>query len=318
MSVVVPTVELNSGYSLPLVGLGTWMSEPDKVGNAVEIAIRSGYRHIDCAFAYLNQEEIGEGIERCIKKGLVERKDLFITTKIWNTYHSAKKTRENFKKCMCDLRLDYLDLLLIHWPQGYQEGGEVFPKAGESDKMLYSDVDYLETWKTMEQFVKEKKVHSIGLSNFNHKQIERICAEGSIKPAVLQIEFHPYFQQRKLREFCDRLGIAVMAYSPLGNMKNPFRKKTDPCIMEDPVLIGIGKKYGKTSAQVVLRWIVQQKVLCIPKSISEERIKENINVFDFSLTDEEMTAIDNLDRNWRTIVLERDSDHMYYPFNEEY
>uniref|UniRef100_A0A1I7VLP4 Aldo_ket_red domain-containing protein n=1 Tax=Loa loa TaxID=7209 RepID=A0A1I7VLP4_LOALO len=212
-------------------------------------------------------------------------------------------------------------------------------------KCIYSDVDYLDTWRAMEEYVKLKKIRSIGLSNFNHKQILRVINNCTIKPAVLQVELHPYFQQHKLHNFCQEYGIVVTAYSPLANPTMPFRKATDAVLLDDPVILKLAKVHHKSAAQcfgylklygygqlfelgrhvsgvlpanIILRWGIQRGLVVIPKSVTEKRIIENINIFDFELKPEEMTLINSLDKNWRILDLSRDADHPFFPFNEEY
>uniref|UniRef100_A0A1I7XB24 Aldo_ket_red domain-containing protein n=1 Tax=Heterorhabditis bacteriophora TaxID=37862 RepID=A0A1I7XB24_HETBA len=315
----VSTIKLSSGYDMPLVGLGTWQSNPGEVGKAVETAIRVGYRHIDCAWVYANQNEVGEALKKSIGR-IVKREELFITSKIWNTFHSESSCKASVDEILSQLQLDYVDLMLIHWPMGYEEGGDPFPKSDDGTKMRYSNEDYITTWKTLENIVKTGKIRSIGISNFNHKQIDRILNIATITPAVLQVELHPYFQQKKLREFCKDNNIVITAYSPLGNPGSTmFRKEGDPNIMADEVLKEISKTHGKSIAQIALRWEIQHNIIVIPKSVTEGRIKENINIFDFALSETEMATIDKLDQNWRFVDLTfRDSDHPHFPFLEEY
>ncbi|CAJ0585509.1 unnamed protein product, partial [Mesorhabditis spiculigera] len=313
-----PTLPLSSGHSIPILGLGTWLSKPGEVGQAVDLALKAGYRHIDCAQAYQNQQEIGAVFKR-VFSGEIPREDVFVTSKVWNTFHSYQKAKEAIDLILAELELEYVDLMLIHWPMGYEEGAEIFPKTADGTKMRYSKEDYLDTWKALEEAVKEGKIKSIGLSNFNHKQIERIVANSHIKPAVLQVELHPYFQQKKLRDFCKQHNIVVTAYSPLGNPTNPFRKTGDPSILTDDTVTEIAKKYGKTPAQVALRWAIQHNIVVIPKSTSEHRIKENGALFDFELAADELKKIDDLDKKWRILDLtQRDGDHPHFPFNEDF
>lgn len=313
------SVKLNTGYQMPIIGLGTWQSKPGEVATAVEAALKNGYRHIDCAWAYGNQKEIGEVFTRLFS-GEIKREDVFITSKVWNTYHSFEKAKENIDMILSELQLSYIDLLLIHWPMGYKEGGEPFPKDSEGKRMLYSDVDYLDTWKALEEAQKDGKVRSIGISNFNHKQISRLLEKGHVKPAVLQVEIHPYLQQKKLRWFCKEKGITVVAYSSLGNPGSAmFRQEGDPNILEEKAVKEIAQRHGKTTAQVALRWAVQNNILVIPKSTKEERIRQNADLFNFELSQDEMSLIEGLDRNWRIVDLTASSgDHPHFPFAEEY
>ncbi|CAD6200164.1 unnamed protein product [Caenorhabditis auriculariae] len=316
----VPSVTLNDGHKMPLLGLGTWQSEPGEVGKAVKTALELGYRHIDCAYAYLNQKEIGDVLQKVFAEGKIKREDVFITSKVWNTFHSYEKAKENIATILSELQLDYIDLILIHWPMGYAEGAEIFPKTEDGKKMRYSDVDYLETWKAAEEAKKSGKVRSIGISNFNHLQIDRLLDNSTIKPSVLQIELSPYLTQKKIRDYCDSKNIFITAYSPFGNPgSSMFRKSGDPCVLNDETIKKIAEKHGKTNAQIVLRWITQHNIIAIPKSTSAERLSQNFNVFDVELSNEEMNAIDGLNKNWRLVdIKERDGDHPHFPFNEEY
>ncbi|XP_023242820.1 aldose reductase-like isoform X1 [Centruroides sculpturatus] len=307
-------VQLSNGYKIPAIGLGTWKSKPGEVQQAVKDAIDAGYRHFDCAFAYQNEAEVGDAIQEKISDGSVKRDDLFITSKCWNTFHSKDKVFECLNKSLSSLKLDYLDLYLIHWPLGYKEGGELFPKD-ETGKFLYSDVDYLETWKAMEECHKKGLVRSIGLSNFNSVQIKRICSNATIKPVMLQVECHPYLTQCPLLEFCKSLDIKVTAYSPLGSPDRPWAKPDDPQLLEEPKIKEIAKKYNKSSAQVLLRFQVQRGVIVIPKSVTKERIISNIQLFDFELTPEEMETIGGFNRDYRVCHLAWSKDHPHYPFS---
>ncbi|CAG9537489.1 unnamed protein product [Cercopithifilaria johnstoni] len=311
-------VKLSSGHYIPTVGLGTWLSQPGKVGNALKIALNNGYRHVDCAHVYQNQIELGETFAEIFKEGNVKRTDIFVTSKIWNTFHSHEMAKKNVDIILKELRLDYLDLCLIHWPQGYDESDGLFPKRSDDEKFKYSDIDYLDTWRAMEECVRLKKIRSIGLSNFNHKQILRVINNCTIKPAVLQVELHPYFQQHKLHNFCQEHGIVLTAYSPLANPTMPFRKATDASLLDDPIILKLAEVHHKSAAQVILRWALQRGLVVIPKSVTEKRIIENINIFDFELKSEEMALINGLDKNWRILDLSRDADHPFFPFNEEY
>lgn len=311
------TMKLSSGQDIPTVGLGTWKSPPGQVTEAVEVALAAGYRHLDCAFAYRNEHEVGSGLLASIKKGVVRREDVFITSKLWNTYHRPDLVRKNVEETLKNLQTDYLDLYLIHWPMGYKEDGDMFPKDADG-KFLYSNVDYLDTWKSMEQLVRDGLVRNIGLSNFNHKQIQRVIDNSEIKPIMLQIEVHAYLPNRKLIDFCHSKGITVTAYSPLGSPDRPWAKPEDPNLLAHPKLTQLAEKLKKTNAQVLLRWLLQRNLIVIPKSVTAERIRSNIEVYDFDLSNEEMQVVDSLDVNFRGCALDAVRDHPHHPFHEEY
>lgn len=314
--VPVPRILMNSGYTMPQLGFGTWLAGKNEIGHAVSDAIDVGYRHLDCAQIYQNQKEIGVSIEKAIQGGKVTRQDLFITSKVWNTCHSYEKASKAIDEIIADLRVGYLDLCLIHWPMSYYENDGYVP-FGPDGRVLLSDVDYMDTWRAMEDAVYAGKVRSIGLSNFNTQQTERVEAEGRIKPAVLQVESHPYFPQIKLLLWCIERGIVFTGYSTLANNQHEFRVEGQPNLLNEETLIEIGKDHSKSAAQIALRWALQKGMIVIPKSVRRARIEENFDVLDFDLTKEEMARVDALDRNWRMLPLERDDHHADWPFRVE-
>nr|AYV89262.1 aldose reductase isoform X2 [Tetranychus evansi] len=302
-------VTLNDGKSMPIFGLGTWKSKPGEVKEAVKYALlEAGYRHIDCALVYQNEDEVGQALKEVFESGALKREDVFITSKCWNTYHSRAKVTEGCKTTLSKLGLEYVDLYLVHWPMGYSEGGELFPGT-------YSDIDIVETWQGMEDVHKAGLTKSIGVSNFNSEQIEKILANCSIKPVNNQIEVHPYLTQKELVEFCQKRDITVTAYSPLGSPDRPWAKPEDPSLFEEPAIKKIAEAHNKTPAQVLLRFAVQRNLITIPKSVTPARIAENIKVFDFELTNEEMETIFGFNKNWRACGLEEHKSHPLYPFN---
>jgi aldehyde reductase len=310
-------MKLNSGYDMPIIGLGTWMSKPGEVGKAVIDAYNIGYRHFDCALVYGNEAEIGTTLSKLFSNGKAKREDLFITSKVWSTYHSYQKAGECIDITLRDLQVPYLDMYLIHWPMSFPEGGDLVPKD-KAGNVISSDVDFLETWRAMEDAVTVGKIRSIGLSNFNISQIERIINSGQIKPSNLQIEIHPYLPQNDLIRYCQKNDIVVTAYSPLANNSNYYGRKHDsPNLLHEPDIVEIAQKHTKTPAQVAIRWALQRNTIVIPKSVTKNRIHENIDVFDFSLSEQEMQKIDNLDRNWRTCDL-ADESHPFYPFQSNF
>ena len=316
---VAPLVPHDGDKTIPLLGLGTWKSKPGEVYNAVKYAIlEAGYRHIDCAYVYQNEEEVGRALKEVISSGAVKREELFITSKCWNTFHSKDLVRPACEKSLQLLQLDYLDLYLIHWPFGFQEGGDLYPQNEDKTACITSDVDYLETWKGMEEVHAAGLARSIGVSNFNHKQIDRIFENSKVKPSCNQVESHPYLVGQKLIDYCKSKGITVVAYSPLGSPDRPWAKPGDPSLLEEPAIVEIAKRHNKEPAQVLIKFQAQRGVVVIPKSVTPARIKSNMQVFDFTLSDDEMKTIASFDRNYRFCPLDQYKEHQYYGFNEEY
>lgn len=261
-------MKLNNGYMIPEIGYGTWQSPDSEVTvNGVKAAIARGYRHIDTAAAYKNEESVGEGI----KESGIARKNLFVTSKVWNTQRGYEKTIAAFEKTLSDLDLDYLDLYLIHWP------------ASKKDYENWEEIN-LETWRAMTDLYKAGKIKAIGVSNFKPHHLEALM-KTEVKPMVNQIEFHPGFMQEKTVKYCRDNGILVEAWSPLGT----GRMLTNPDLQE------IASHYGKSVAQICIRWCIQHDVLPLPKSVTPSRIEENSNVFDFEINAEDMQRIDALE-----------------------
>eukprot|EP00088_Acartia_fossae_P025341 TRINITY_DN2616_c0_g1_i3.p1 TRINITY_DN2616_c0_g1~~TRINITY_DN2616_c0_g1_i3.p1 ORF type:complete len:331 (+),score=97.28 TRINITY_DN2616_c0_g1_i3:36-995(+) len=316
MSVSSTSLTLSNGMKMPVLGLGTWKSKPGEVQAAVAHAIKSGYRHIDCAAVYGNEKEVGEGI----KASGVDRNQLWITSKLWNTKHNPEDVEPACRETLADLGLDYIDLYLIHWPVAFERGDNKFPKNEDGTVRYDMDIHPTTTYLAMEKLVEKGLVKSLGLSNFNSEQVKDVMEKSTIKPVTNQVESHPYLNQSRLKAFCDDLKVPLTAYSPLGSPDRPWAKPDDPKLLDDPKLRAIADKYKKTTAQLILRWQVQRGVIVIPKSVTPSRIIENSEIFDFALTEDEMKELDGFECNGRVVVPmlngeERDAGHPHYPFN---
>lgn len=264
----IPTVKLNNGIAMPQIGLGTWLTKDGpEVEQAVTAALKCGYRLIDTAKYYGNEESIG----RAIKSSGIKRDEIFVTTKLWNADQGYEPTLRAFNDSLERLGLDYIDLYLIHWPM---------PKVGK----------YIETWKAFEKLYADKKVRAIGVSNFTIETLQNLMNNAKIMPVINQIELHPKFAQHEMREFCKQHNIQVESYSPLMHGGD---------ILIDNAVQRIADKHHKTIAQVVLRWHIQNGLVVIPKSVDPDRIRENIDIFDFKLDNSDMIAIDAMDAGIR-------------------
>lgn len=254
---------------------------------------------------YNNQKQIGEAIKEKIEDRTIKRENLFIVDKLWNTQHQPDKVQPCLKKCLADLQLDYVDAFLMHTPMAYQSENEY------ADTGIEETVPIEDTWRAMENCVRQGYARSIGVSNFNKIQLERILKIAKFKPVINQIECHPYLVQKDLIEFCKKRKIIVMAYSPL---YAPHRNHFDVSIFQDPVILEIAKKYGKSCGQIVLRYLTQLGVVPIPKSEKPIRLKQNINIFDFSLSVVDIRTIEKLNRNKRTVTFRQCIGFGEYPF----
>eukprot|EP01104_Vermistella_antarctica_P020655 TRINITY_DN8934_c0_g1_i1.p1 TRINITY_DN8934_c0_g1~~TRINITY_DN8934_c0_g1_i1.p1 ORF type:complete len:309 (-),score=98.91 TRINITY_DN8934_c0_g1_i1:143-1069(-) len=276
------SLTLNNGRKLPQLGLGTWRSEKGKVKTAVQHALLAGYRHIDAAAIYANQEEVGEGITAAIAEsnGDLKREDIFVTSKIWNDNHKKEDALAAGRLVTKELGLEYVDLLLIHWPVSFEHG---------KDSKSPIDVPFKETYQALEQLVDEGVAKSIGVSNFTIEEVKEVLAFARIKPVANQIEGHPFLDQTAMQKFLTENDMVLTAYSPLGNF-NPG-KDGNVTPLDDPVYKAIADKHSKSVAQVLIRWSIDSGKVVIPKSTTPSRIEENANVWDFTLSKDEVDQI---------------------------
>ncbi|MCH5139592.1 aldo/keto reductase [Mammaliicoccus sciuri] len=264
-------IEFYNGNSIPALGLGTFRVENnDECREAVKHAIISGYRHIDTAQTYHNEEKVGQGIKEGLEATGLNREDLFITTKLWMTDYGRENVQSAYEASLKRLGLDYVDLYLIHWP-------------GQDKDLI------IETWKAMENLYNEGKIKNIGVSNFHVHHLEELLQEASIKPVINQIECHPYLTQKELRAYLEAQKIVAQSWSPLMNGQ----------ILEDEVVKEIANELGKTPAQVIIRWNIDEKIVVIPKSVTPSRIEENLNVFDFELSEDQLSRLNALNKDER-------------------
>jgi len=305
MSVTQVFGKLNTGLSIPLLGFGTWKSKPNEVGDAVRIALEVGYRHIDCAAIYLNEDEIGRSFHDVFSKGKIKREEVFITSKLWNTNFRKEHVRAACENTLKNLQLSYLDLYLVHWPIPFEFTTIDLKPVWHKDSKGLPKLDKIsiqETWHEMEKLLEAGLVKNIGVSNFPCALFNDLLGYAKVVPAANQVEVTPYLVQSHLQRYLDERGVHVTAYSPLGmGTRDNYYEGVEkgPLVLEDPKLHELAKKYNKSLAQVIIRWNIQHGRSVIPKSVKESRIRENFNVFDFSLSEEDVKAIDALDKNYR-------------------
>ncbi|XP_005386915.1 PREDICTED: aldo-keto reductase family 1 member C3-like isoform X4 [Chinchilla lanigera] len=316
-------MKLSDGHFIPALGYGTY--KPQEVPNtetlkATKLAIDAGFRHIDTAYAYLVEEEVGQAIKSKIAEGRVKREDIFLTSKLWCTFHRPELVQDSLKTSLKKLGLDYVDLYIIHFPVPLKPGEEIFP-TDEQGKTLFDTGDICATWEAMEKCKDAGLAKSIGVSNFNRRQLEKILNKPGLKykPVCNQVECHPYFNQSKLLDFCKSKDIILVAFGALGTQRDKkWMDLSFPVLLEDPVLCAIAKKHNRSPALIALRYQVQRGVVVLAQSFKEKNIKENVQVFEFQLTPEDMKAIDALDRNLRYLPAKFTEGHPECPYADEY
>lgn len=283
--IVINNFKLNNGMDIPKVGFGVYMMTPEECETSVGIALNNGYRLIDTANAYMNEKAVG----RAIKKSGVNRKEIFLTTKLWPSDYGYEKAKKAINATLKRLDEEYIDLLLLHQQYG----------------------DYMGAWKAMEEDVTEGKLRSIGLSNFNMTRLQEVIDKAKILPSTIQVECHPYYQQNNLKDFLDKYGIKLESWYPIGH--------GDPNLLNEPLFTELGAKYNKSNVQIILRWQIQDGNIVIPKSINPEHIKANFDIFDFKLTYEEMKKIKAMDKNKRYFTMsEEEQEKMFLNWNPNF
>ena len=296
------TYRFANGDLMPMLGLGTWKSEPGEVGQAIQTAIKLGYRHLDCAPIYQNEPEVGQAIAEGLSASGLNREDLWITSKLWCDAHARKDVRPALERTLKDLRLDTLDLYLVHWPVALK----IVERDGELTE-TYSSLEEQpleETWAGMEEVLQAGLCRHIGVSNFSIKKIKAVSNSANVLPEVNQVELHPYLQQGSLVGYCQEHDILVTAYSPLGSKDRPesMQKTGEPTLLEDPTILTIAKNHQATAAQVLIQWALARGTSVIPKSVNPARLRENFDAMSLQLTESELQKIAALDRHRRYVL----------------
>ena len=293
------TLKLNGGDEFPVIGLGTWKADPGEVGQAVKEAVRAGYRHIDCAAVYGNEAEIGQALNELFREGIVARKDLWITSKLWNNSHAPDHVLPAYQKTLKDLKLDYLDLYLMHWPIAFRHD-LIYPETA-ADCVPLSEIPLIETWKAMEPLVHQGLCRNLGVANFSLTKLKALIANAKHKPQVNQVELHPYLAQPELVSFCREHKTILTAYAPLGSSGRPEHLKAsdEPVLLADPIIGQIAAEHRATPAQVLLQWGIGRGTVVIPKSVNPNRIRENLGALQLKLDSSALGKIDQLNRNRR-------------------
>lgn len=339
-----PLITLASGHKMPMIAFGTWKSAPGVTKTAVHCALKAGFTNLDCANDYNNEDEVGAALKEAFENGTVKREDLFIQAKLWNSNHRPEHIMEDLQATLDDLQIDYLDSYVIHWPQAVPSTGKqatlrktgafpahytkgidgkepMFPIDDKGYFCTDKESHYIETWHFMEGLVDQGLVKSIGISNFNRRQILEVVAATKKHPvSTLQNECHPYLQQKELIDVCRINKIAFQAFSPLGSGDTHLAVHSSPTgviPLKDPFIGQLAEKYKKSPAQIMLRWNHQRGVSLVTKSVTPARIEQNFQIRDFELSEEDMKEFDKINFGWRHLLWYEASDHPDYPFKDE-
>ncbi|GMS88835.1 hypothetical protein PENTCL1PPCAC_11010, partial [Pristionchus entomophagus] len=323
----IPSVALYTGAHLPLFGLGTWTAmNAEELRIALRVALDSGYRLIDTAEFYQNEHVIGEVLEEYFTAGKLRREEVFITTKLPFNSMQPEEAEASIKKQLSSLRLSYIDLYLIHVPCPMKMSGtnaimrNNLQKNFTSGQFIHEDIEHIDTWRTLEKYYRSGQLRALGVSNFNASQIQSLFDKAEIKPANLQVELHIYWPQHELHELCEKLKMTLTAYAPIGSPgRLTFRPNDNWPIgspMDDPVVEEMAKRYGKTPAEILLRHLIQRGISVIPKSTNPERVKQNIDIFDFELCTEDQKKLLGIQKRVRLFEFRYAAGNKHYPFDD--
>lgn len=295
------TFTLNDGNAIPAFGLGTWKSREGDAYRAVKEALRVGYDHIDGAWIYQNEDEVGRAIRESIEEGVIKREEVFLTSKLWNSFHAPEDVETGCRETLTSLGLDYVDLYLMHWPVAFR-GGKLMP-GGNEDFWPLSELPLAKTFEAMLKLRDKGLVKSVGVSNFGISKLEQLIADSGVVPAVNQVELHPYNPQDNLLAYCREKGICMTAYSPLGSGDRPesLKQKGEPPVLDNDVVKATAAEEGLTPAQLLIAWAIDRGTSVIPKSANPGRIAENLAAVSHTLSSKARSAIDGIDTHFRYV-----------------
>lgn len=295
------TFTLNDGNTIPAFGLGTWKSPKGEVREAVKEALKVGYRQIDAAWIYQNEQEVGQGIGESIEKGVVSREEIFVTSKLWNTFHAPEDVEKGCRETLSALGLDYIDLYLMHWPIAFKPGKSQHKEV--EDFWPLSEMPFTKTFEAMLALREKGLAKSVGVSNFTVSKLEKLIAESGTIPAMNQVELHPYNPQNELLDYCQDKGIRVTAYSPLGSGDRPdsMKQKDEPPLLENKIVISTAEKEGVSPAQFLIGWAMDRGTVVIPKSTNAGRIAQNLEATSYSISPAAKAALNGIDICYRYV-----------------